>query len=396
MKDNKLHNAIANLPEFEAPDVWPMVLKELSSNSDRKHFFLALFIILSVGIALFLVNLTSGSNQRYYLSNTELPIKYSEVYDTVFDDIIIGEVSPVFFDDINIISNDENNFDNESEIIAPQIGNKEISIVDNSFRFEDLEIFAYKNVLVITETGENIVNNPSFEDFTICPKGIVGKPEKRLIPFWDVPSKGTPDYFNSCCNGEAGVPKNFAGKINAKTGKGYCGIILRQNFTRDNKITGEKPLIYREYIQTELKSELVAGKKYRVRFYICNSSNSRFAVDAIGACLTTTKVRINTNEVMEIVPVVSNSSGQFLTNQTSWLAIEGVYQAVGGEKYLTIGNFYNNYATNYMMQNGDSKFNYAYYYVDDVSVIEVEELYETRIVSDSVDQNNNYCSNSEF
>jgi len=51
MKDNKLNKAIADLPTFEAPDVWPMIVKELSSDSDRKYFFIALFLILSLGLA---------------------------------------------------------------------------------------------------------------------------------------------------------------------------------------------------------------------------------------------------------------------------------------------------------------------------------------------------------
>ncbi|HNQ67303.1 MAG TPA: hypothetical protein PKN32_02910 [Bacteroidales bacterium] len=394
MKDNKLNKAITDLPVFEAPDVWPMIVKELSSDSDRKYFFIALFLILSLGLALSLVNISSGTNQRYYQSEINQPIDDYISYNSLGENIEV--ISPVYTENNSFDAEENQEFVNDNEILIPQNIVKEITTIDYTNTFENLGIFGYKSILLIVEKGENLVNNPSFEEFTICPKGIVGKPEKKLIPHWDVPSKGTPDYFNSCCDGEAGVPQNFAGKMFARTGKGYCGIILRQNFTRDNKITGEKPLIYREYIQTELKSELVQGKKYRIRFYVCNSSNSRFAVDAIGACVTTEKVKLNTKEVMELIPIVENPSGQFLTNQSSWVVIEGIYQAQGGEKFLTIGNFYNNYSTNYIMQNGNSKFNYAYYYIDDVSVYEVEEMFETRLITDSIVEAENYCQNTDF
>jgi len=394
MKDNKLNKAIADLPTFEAPDVWPMIVKELSSDSDRKYFFIALFLILSLGLALSLVNISSGTNQLSPYHQAIIVTYSTDVCDSVYETPV--ENSPVYIEDSICGSQEENNLIAENKLVIPKNIFKDISTIDNEFNIDNSLIFNYKSILLVVEKGENLVNNPSFEEFNICPKGIVGKPEKKLIPYWDVPSKGTPDYFNSCCDGEAGVPKNFAGKINARTGNAYCGIILRQNFTRDNKITGEKPVIYREYIQAELKTELVQGKKYRIRFYICNSSNSRFAVDAIGACITTEKVRINNKEVLDLIPVVENSSGHFLSNQHCWVVVEGIYQAQGGEKYLTIGNFYNNYSTNYIMQNGNSKFNYAYYYIDDVSVYEVEEMFETRLISDSIVKVENYCQNTDF
>ncbi|MDD3740736.1 MAG: hypothetical protein PHH30_05790 [Bacteroidales bacterium] len=396
MKDTKLQKAIEELPVLEAPDVWPTVVKELSSDSDRKRFFLAIFLILSFGIALFLVNLTSGTDQKYHVAGIERPVIDNEIIDTVLENSY--EISPVYTDNDDDVYEDikETVISNENRLVIPKNVEKEVKTIENKYNLNNSGIFAFKSILLIVEKGENLVNNPSFEEYSVCPKGIVGKPEKKLIPYWDVPSKGTPDYFNSCCNGEAGVPQNFAGKIRARTGNAYCGIILRQNFTRDNKITGEKPVIYREYIQTELKTELVNGQKYRIRFYVCNSSNSRFAVDAIGACLTNSKVRINTKEVLDLIPVVENSSGQFLTNQTSWVAVEGIYEAQGGEKYLTIGNFYNNYSTNYIMQNGNSKFNYAYYYIDDVSVYEIEELFETHLITDSIIKENSYCQNTDF
>jgi hypothetical protein len=97
--------------------------------------------------------------------------------------------------------------------------------------------------------------------------------------------------------------------------------------------------------------------------------------------LTVENEWINHKEVMELVPVVENPVGNILMNQNYWVAIEGYYTAQGGEKYLTIGNFKNNFSTNYMMQNNATAFNYSYYYIDDVSVVEVEERVETKLIN---------------
>ncbi|MBP7464550.1 MAG: hypothetical protein KA793_09460, partial [Bacteroidales bacterium] len=130
---------------------------------------------------------------------------------------------------------------------------------------------------------------------------------------------------------------------------------------------------------------------YRIRFWVCNSSKSRYAVDAVGAMLSTEKIRQNDNNVLDYTPTIKNTRGNFLINQTFWVAIEGVYEAKGGEKYLTLGNFNYNYSTLYTLQNVDSKFNYAYYYIDDVSVIEVSPTFQTSNGSNETDtlrQNN--------
>ncbi len=389
MKDDKLHKAINELPVFEAPDVWAEIEKSLSGSSGNKMFWLGFIIVIVCGTLVMLSTNILSENTENIKQTSELKISEEK---TVLSDTAISEVLAVTDKD-NIESQSQNQVipDIISEKIADEPDNYQESEYSEPVDEATHEIakiqtgfFGFKTTVVFSETGENLVNNPSFEDFNICPKGIVGKPEKRLIPYWDVPTKGTPDYFNSCSKLDAGVPRNFAGSIYAHSGHGYCGMILRQNFTSDNKITGEKPVIYREYVQTELKQELVKGKKYMIKFWICNSSKSRFAVDAIGACLTTDKIRNNNKEVLDCVPVVENTSGKYLVNKDYWVEIEGVYEAQGGEKFLTIGNFNNNYATNYIMQNGSSDFNYAYYYLDDVSVFEVAEVTQTVMIGDTV------------
>lgn len=377
MKDNNLINAIRNLPELKAPEVWLGVEKSLNSGNNNKSFWFGFSLMTFIGLLVYMLNLVINVPEK-------ITPMHKDIANTSAENVVIVEynkpeitnedVKQIVSQKRNSVSDPIQNISKYSNIKVLETGQK--LGVNTPELFSEFHLPFFKKVVVYKDAGENLVNNPSFEDYTRCPKGIVGDYERKLIPMWEVPSKGTPDYFNSCSKGEAGVPNNFGGKAWAHSGKGYCGIILRQNFTKDNRITGEKNSIYREYIQTELKSELVNGKKYRVQFWICNSSKSRFAVDAVGACITSEKVRVNHREVMELVPQIENPTSKFISNRDYWIAVEGIYEAKGGEKFITIGNFYNNFSTNYIMIDGNSDFNYAYYYIDDVSVVEVSASYD--------------------
>ncbi len=402
MKDDNLKNAINDLPKFEAPEVWDNI--ENNIKTKRRKFIIPIIVSLLVVVSVTYIlidDLKSVDNeieisQNYqteqivdqeieapFIVYEENPIEYTEAGDS--------QITKITEQTIVLLEEQLDEIANETKDIVDE----EISEVNNEMIVEEEIISEVQTAerIVYIETGDNLVCNPSFEDFRICPSGIVGKPSRKLIPDWQVPTKGTPDYFNVCSKKEAGVPENFAGRIDAHSGNGYAGMILRQNFTRDNKITGEKAVIYREYLQNELKSELKAGKTYKITFWVCNSTNSRFAVDGVGASMTIENEWTSHKEIMELIPVIENPIGSVLMNRDYWVAIEGYYTALGGEKFITIGNFRNNFSTQYMMQDNASAFNYSYYYIDDVSVIEVEEVVETYIVDDNVQENDNMSLN---
>src|SRR3972149_1459638 len=67
-----------------------------------------------------------------------------------------------------------------------------------------------------------------------------------------------------------------------------------------------------------------------------------------------------------------------ITDIKNWTLISGEYIAVGGEKYLTIGNFRNDANTQRDTINPNAPWwNSAYYYIDDVSVYCVDSGYTT-------------------
>lgn len=396
MKENNLNKAIKNLPVFDAPNVWDEI--ELALNNKEPHkFWLGFSLIVILGVATFLISLSGDGRGKVNFIDMVIvdTITESSASDSA---IIISAkvIYPAKNSSENRIFISEFLNQNESDSTNAFVETLDSVFVSNPEIIGELMMPVYKTIVVYKDAGENLVPNPSFEEYNICPSGIVGRYERKLIPDWVVPSRGTPDYFNRCGKTDACVPKNFAGVAKANSGVAYCGIILRKNFTRDNKITGEKAEIYREYIQAELNAELVKGKKYKVKFNVCNSSNSRFAVDAIGAYISVERPKATHDEVLEFIPQIDNPRGKYISNRDYWVAIEGIYEAQGGEKFITIGNFNNNFSTNYIMMDGKSDFNYAYYYIDDVSVVEVLETYDLVEESKLNAKQANICVAGEF
>lgn len=212
---------------------------------------------------------------------------------------------------------------------------------------------------------ENLVLNPSFEDYINCP--LRHTPENYtgdLIPHWSFPNRTASDYFNKCSKQGAGVPSNFAGYSNAFDGVAYAGAILSgSTFT------------HREYLQGELKKPLVKGKMYCVTFRYKLASGSRFAIDQIGLYFSKDKIYVKTKEELKLKPQLKEPVGIFLNNTKKWGTFCKVYKATGGEKYLEIGNFNSYENTNYVgiakSPTGHSSTPYAYYYFD---LVEVKEL----------------------
>ena len=63
-----------------------------------------------------------------------------------------------------------------------------------------------------------------------------------------------------------------------------------------------------------------------------------------------------------------------MSDTLNWKLIQGIYVANGGESFITIGNFNNDLTTDTITSNSTSLYDGAYYYIDDVSVIEISNL----------------------
>jgi len=226
-------------------------------------------------------------------------------------------------------------------------------------------------LLVCTLAGgaQNLVINPSFEERNRCPNNFSASYRDFNLPGWKAANMGTPDYFNQCSWGDCDVPFNWAGESNAHTGVAYAGIYI---WSRPNA----KPRSYREYIEGELSEPLTKGRRYRLEFYFKLASYSVYTADRIGLMLMDTSYFQGNDQVINRVPALSWISNEPVTS-AGWLVASGEYKASGGEKFIVIGNFFDNLSTQFTqletrkgkspMLNGS-----AYFYIDDVAVIPLD------------------------
>ncbi len=212
-------------------------------------------------------------------------------------------------------------------------------------------------LLGVTINAQNLVPNPSFENYNLCPDFLH---QINRVDSWNnlINHYGTPDFFHACSlTPVSWVPINNQGSQPAVSGNGYVGIITYQD------------AVFREYIQAQLISPLTAGQTYFVSFYVSCAENGKYASNNIGAIVTTNPVNGNgTASYLNLVPHVWSQT--VISSTTEWTLISGTYIASGGEQYITIGNFFNDAATQKVVTNPNatSIFNLAYYYVDQVTV----------------------------
>ena len=219
--------------------------------------------------------------------------------------------------------------------------------------------------------AQNLVPNPSFETVASKPTGQ-GQLTALATPWQSL--NGTPDlYYRGQTNlpiiscDVIDVPTNVGGYANERTGlNGYAGISIDLNNN------------YREYISAPLSIPLLAGDLYRLAFYIQRPNYSRYACNRIGALLTNNLPIQPGTGVINFSPQLEMVAQ--MTDTVNWLYVTGIYQAIGGENYITIGLFRGDadpllLKTDYGTQTtGCNSFDdRAYYYIDDVGVTPVTE-----------------------
>ncbi len=229
--------------------------------------------------------------------------------------------------------------------------------------------------------GQNLIPNSSFEEYNYCPNNFlkVRSSFKKCLPGWYSPTKGTPDYFNTCSRYKADVPNNFAGISKPKTGNGYIGFgLITDPYSTNGWYFSQ------EYIATELISPLIKGQLYCIQFYISLADYSKYYTDEIGVFFSNNKIRKNTKRNLPYEPQV-NFITQKINNDEDWIKICGKYYAIGGESYMAIGNFkipdFINFYERELEKIRKINVSYSgYYYIDDVSLFEITDESECECI----------------
>lgn len=228
--------------------------------------------------------------------------------------------------------------------------------------------FSLTCLLVGASVGaQNLVPNPSFEDFYNCPQ--TGGAWQQVVG-WDSPFTTSADYFNACAPpNPAGVPFNQLGWQQAAHGDAYMGV-----GTCDPNTT------YRELIHAELTQPLQIG----VPVHLCfKAAVGGFGITSTNSSIYTCKgigMKFFVNMPADLVEwdayfqVAPNSAAIYLdvvpTDTAIWYVVSGSYIPDSAYTHIVIGNFFDaQYSEVTVLDStGYGVSPFAYMFVDDVAV----------------------------
>lgn len=217
------------------------------------------------------------------------------------------------------------------------------------------------SMLSLTTIGQNLIENGNFENIKKCPEGLS---QIEYAEGWSSPNEGTPDLFCSCSNNNSGVsvPINFCGKRLSFSGTCHSGIVV-------NKPRKE----YLVYTLLE-KNRLVKGKRYCVSFFYSHSDYHKETISSLGFLFSDKKIRIKKGRPINEIGYES----KIINDIGNWHKFCLEHVGTGIEKYLYIGSFSNEFGKIKSLKppskyKSYSTYNYAYYYIDDVSLVELKD-----------------------
>jgi OOP family OmpA-OmpF porin len=213
----------------------------------------------------------------------------------------------------------------------------------------------------------NLISNGSFENNTICPNHLANAINNGNLVYTSNPNGGTPDYFNSCTTVMSQayqVPSNFLGYQLPRSGTAYIGIDI-----------WDKGYFVSEYIQIKLSENLKQNHHYAFECFLSRAEKSRYSISNFGVHFSIDSVFYAPFEILPLVPQIVNSPTNLLADTTDWMPVTGTFLANGGERFIILGNFNDSTQsldTIYQYYGSANHYDAAYYYIDDVSLIDLD------------------------
>lgn len=218
----------------------------------------------------------------------------------------------------------------------------------------------FYNIRVVS--SQNLVPNPSFEEYVQCPDALADYDE--YVSNWFNCTLGTADYYNACAttSSNVAVPENLFGFQQPRTGNAYSGITTY--FDEG----------FREYMGVELETTLLQDTIYCVEFYVARGNLHNVSTSDLGLYFSSDSVFVPTGYELGYDPQIANDSNNFIVDTLNWTRISGEYTATGDEKFIVIGNFHSNSNTQIIGDTLPYPQNGSYYYIDDVSVTKCSQV----------------------
>jgi hypothetical protein len=205
--------------------------------------------------------------------------------------------------------------------------------------------------------SQNLVLNPSFEEYFQCPNGLI---QLDRCKYWE--SFGnTPDYFNACATNGVTLPNSVFGFQYAHNGAAVAGLIPYRIPTSPDGPN------YREFIGSQLVNNLIIGQKYFFSFYVNYSfyhPNQAMACNNLGLLFST--VSFNTNNPPPLNNFANIHESAILTDTVNWIKVSASFVADSAYEFVILGNFFDDQHTDTL--SFTSAPDSPYYYIDDVCV----------------------------
>jgi len=236
--------------------------------------------------------------------------------------------------------------------------------------------------------SQNLVINPGFEDISATVSDATDCFSANGVNGWYNPAIGSTDYFRI-------DPGNPYSVIATASYGGICKPYEGQSFA--GFIAYYQPEEYREYVAGELSARLEQGKTYEISFALAAGKACSFNVDALDISFMNEKAeKIPSHSPLPVNDyLVADSLSGKITAGT-WALVHKTFLAKGDEKYFVIGNFERDGNTRLVSAGaGSFGFSWAYYYIDDVSVIPVEPVSAVTIARPATASNDSLFPGNE-
>jgi len=227
-----------------------------------------------------------------------------------------------------------------------------------------------------TVKGQNLVPNPSFEEYTECPDDQF---DIDLAFPW-TSYRNTPDYFHSCdITGTVSTPwSSLNGYQVPFDGEGMAGFITAL-FSPDGNA--------REILGVELTEPLTVGEEYYVSFQTNRAfgggahSNCDCAINNIGLKFTTRAYDIN-----DVIAINNNAdiyTQEVVTDSVGWTEVSGTFTADSAYSHLALGVFFTD-EFNTLENYNNEPFYKTYYFFDGICVSADPDYCEDFLSNDQI------------
>lgn len=192
--------------------------------------------------------------------------------------------------------------------------------------FEKDKVVLWLSLLSVSVMGQNLVPNGDFEEYEQCPTTTYQFNE--YVRNWSIPF-GVNSYFNKC-----GIT-NFTRYPTRNESSGNTLIFTyRKNSNSDNP---------RTYLRNQLMRPLYPGERVYISYWVYNwgALGRSFFTEDFSVYFSDTLVTKQLEEGKRWIelPAQVNWTGGILSKTDEYVPITGCYDAIGGERFICLGNF---------------------------------------------------------